>query len=102
MTYIQKFNERYQPNIKDTLNDLKDYFTTDGVYTDKILTPTIILNHLFVDLDIASGFKGGRVERDRVKYYLKRGGFDPSESSQFAITLSESDLEWVKNFFSSL
>ena len=44
MTYIQKFNERYQPNIKDTLNDLKDYFTTDGVYTDKILTPTIILS----------------------------------------------------------
>lgn len=102
MIYLQKFNERYQPNIKDTLNQLKDYFTTDGSYTDNLLTPTIILNHLFVDLDIASGFKEGKVERDRVKYYLKRGGFEPSEDSQFAITLSESDLAWVKNFFSSL
>jgi hypothetical protein len=102
MTYIEKFNERYESSIKDTLNFLKDYFTTDGAYTPKVLTPTITMNHLFVDLDIASGFKEGRVERDRVKYYLKRGGFEPSESSQFAITLSENDLKWVKNFFDNL
>ena len=33
MIYIQKFNEKYQPSIKDTLNQLKYYFTTDGFYT---------------------------------------------------------------------
>jgi hypothetical protein len=42
MIYIQKFNERYQPNLKDTLNNLKNYFTTDGVFTNKLLTKTII------------------------------------------------------------
>lgn len=102
MTYIQTFNERYQPNMKDTLNYLKDYFTTDGVYTEKVLKPTIILNNLFIDLDIASGFEGGSVERDRVKYHLKKSGFEPTDNSQFGITLSDNDLEWVKNFFSSL
>jgi hypothetical protein len=103
MTHIQKFNERYQPNIKDTLNSLKNYFTTDGVYTKKLLDHFIVYtNTLVIDLDIPSGFEGGKSERDRVKYSLSRAGFEQTNISQLAITLSPDDLEWVKDFFSSL
>ena len=103
MTHIQKFNERYQPKVRDTLNSLKSYFTTGGDHTKNLLDHFIVYtNTLVIDLDIPSGFEGGKVERDRVKYYLSRAGFEQTNISQLAITLSESDLEWVKDFFSSL
>jgi hypothetical protein len=102
MIYIQKFNEKYQPSIKDTLNQLKYYFTTDGFYTKKLLDYNIYNNRLYIELDIQSAYKEGKVERSRIKYYLKRGGFEPNGSSNFVIILSPDDLEWVKNWFSSL
>jgi hypothetical protein len=103
MIHIQKFNERYQPNVKDTLDQLKSYFTTEGVYTEKLLDHFIVnTTMLVIELDIPSGFKGGKAERDRVKYYLSRAGFEPAGTSQLAISLTPDDLEWVKNFFSNL
>ena len=103
MTHIQKFNERYQTKVRDTLNSLKNYFTTDGVHTDKLLSYSIVYtNQLTIELDIASAYKGGRVERDRIKYYLNKAGFEPTGNSEYAIILSPNDLEWVKDFFSSL
>ena len=102
MIYIQKFNERYQPNFKDTLNNLKSYFTTDGVFTNNLLDQSIIGDKLLIELDIASAYKEGKAERDRIKSSLKRGGFDHSGNSLFVITLSPDELEWVKNYFSNL
>jgi len=102
MIYIQKFNERYQPNIKDTLSQLKDYFTTAGVYTEKLLDYNIYNNRLYIELDIASAYKEGKVERDRIKSRLKSGGFDSNGSSNFVVILSPNDLEWVNNWFSTL
>jgi len=103
MIYIQKFNERYQPNIKDTLNSLKKYFTTEGSYTENLLDHSIFLtNKLVIELDIASAYKGGKSERDRIKQSLNRVGFEPVGNSQYMVTLSPDDLEWVKDFFSSL
>jgi hypothetical protein len=102
MIYIQKFNERYQPRLKDTLNSLKSYFTTNGAHNDYLLNQFIVYgNKLVIELDIPSGFEGGKPERDRVKYYLSRAGFEPVGTSQFIITLSPTDLEWVKDFFSN-
>ena len=103
MIHIQKFNERYQSNVKDTLDQLKSYFTTEGAYTENLLDHFIInTNILVIEFDIPSGFKGGKSERDRVKYYLSRAGFEPAGISQLAISLTPDDLEWVKNFFSNL
>lgn len=103
MIYIQKFNERYQPKVRDTLNKLKSYFTTDGAHTKKLLDHFIVYtNTLVIDLDIPSGFEGGKVERDRIKRSLNRAGFEQTNTSQFAISLTPDDLEWVKDFFSSL
>ena len=103
MTHIQKFNERYQPKVRDTLNKLKSYFTTGGAHTKKLLDHFIVYtNTLVIDLDIPSGFKGGKAERDRIKYSLSRAGFEQTNISQLAISLTPDDLEWVKNFFSSL
>ena len=82
MTHIQKFNERYQPKVRDTLNSLKNYFTTDGVHTKNLLDHFIVYtNTLVIDLDIPSGFKGGKAERDRVKYYLIRSGFEQTSQA---------------------
>ena len=102
MMYIQKFNERYQPNLKDTLTDLKKYFTTDGVFTSKLLDHTITSNKLLIELDVTSAYEKGKVERDRIKYYLNKAGFQPAGNSLFMITLSNDDLEWVRNYFSNL
>jgi len=102
MIYIQKFNERYQPNLKDTLNSLRSYFTTDGVYTNNLLDRSIIGDKLLIELDIASAYKEGRAERDRIKSSLKRCGFDLGSNSLFVITLSPDELEWLKNYFSDL
>ena len=103
MIYIQKFNERYQPNLKDTLNGLKSYFTTDGAHTDKLLDHSILHNNMLViELDIPSAYKYGRSERDSIKNSLYKVGFGEVGISQYAIRLSPEDLEWVENFFSSL
>jgi len=102
MKHLNKFNEGVQSTIKDTLNSLRNYFITDGVYTSKLLDHMIDGNRLLIELDVQSAYKEGSVERTRIKYYLKRGGFEPSGNSVYVITLSVNDLEWVRNFFSRL
>jgi len=103
MKHIKLFNESYKSNLKDTLNDLKSYFTTDGAYTNNLLDKFIISpDKLVIELDIPSAYKDGKSERDGIKYSLKRAGFEPAGTSQFLITLQPEEMEWVKNFFSNL
>jgi hypothetical protein len=102
MKFIKSFNERYQPTIVDILSDLKDYFISGGTYTESLLDYSIMDNTLYIDIDIASAFDGGRTERERVKGRLKRFGFEWAGDSSVSIKLSDSDLEEVKSFFNMI
>jgi hypothetical protein len=102
MKYIKLFTERYQTDIIDFLTELKEYFTKSGVYTENLLGYSFIGNRLYIELDIASAYDGGRSERERIKSKLKRFGFEYAGNAELRINLSDTDLQKAKDFFKTL
>jgi hypothetical protein len=99
---ILLFTERYQTDIIDTLTQLKEYFTKSGVYTENLLEYSFIGNRLYIELDIASAYDGGRSERESIKSKLKRFGFEYAGDTILRVNLSDVDLQKAKDFFNTL
>ena len=98
MKYIKKFNEAIREvSMIDTLNELKPYFNTQGVYTEKSLGTQLSGNRLYIELDVTSAYKGGKSERDRIKRTLTRAGFSAIGGSTYVVEINDNDLETVRN-----
>lgn len=98
MKHLKSFNEAIREvSLIDTLKELKPYLITKGVYTKYLLDSRLSGNRLYIELDIASAYEGGKNERHRIKRILTRAGFSPIGGSTYTITIDDSNLEIVKD-----
>ena len=102
MKHLKPFNEAIREvSLIDTLKELRPYLITKGVYTKYLLLSRLSGNRLYIELDIASAYEGGKNERDRIKRILNRSGFSPIGGSTYTITVDDSNIEIVKDIIPS-
>jgi uncharacterized metal-binding protein len=97
MKYLNKFNENNK-SINNVLLYLHPYLDKKGVHTRNLVELSLSDNYLYVELDIPSAFPGEKSERDRIKNFLRRNGFEYYSIGCSVKSITNDDKEIIKKY----